>query len=298
MVEPGPTLALTRIEVSRLGPRTGPSPPRPNRHFEEVAVTRVVWSLVLITAFAAARPLADVWDTAVDTDDNTGSDNVPIHGTVQVHDLGVRPGPVADVDFYSIEAPPRTSWEAVIDGLTGDTGGSLSFSWLAADGTTVLANGNSLGGPSCTLCTQSARLVNNAATPLLPFIRVGSPGCGTTCNTADQYTFRLFETTISVPRFNNAGSQVTILLVQNTSTVSITVNTHFWNAAGGLIGTSTSAIPGRGLLALNTATVAAGQSGSITISNNGRFGDLSAKSVALEPATGFSFDTPGSYKPL
>lgn len=262
-------------------------------------MTRLIWSLVLITTCAAARPLADVWDAAVDTDDSTDSDNVPIHGSVQVHDLGVRPGPVADADFYSIEAPARTSWEAVIDGLTGDTAGSqVSFQWLAADGTTVLATGINFGGPSCTLCTQSARLVNNAATPLLPFIRVGSPSCGTTCSSEDQYTFRLFETTLSVPRFNNAGSQVTVLLVQNTSTSPVTVNAHFWNAAGSLITTNTAVIGARALLVLNTATVAAGQSGSITISNNGRFGDLNAKSVALEPSTGFSFDTPGSYKPL
>jgi hypothetical protein len=261
-------------------------------------VTRVIWSLVLITAFAAARPLADVWDTAVDTDDNIGTDNTPIHGSVQLHDLGVRPGPVTDVDFYSIEAPPRTSWEAVIDSLTGDTGGSLGFHWLGSDGTTVLATGTSLGSASCTLCTQTARLVNNVTAPLPVFIRVQSPGCGTTCNSADQYTFRLYETTISVPRFNNAGSQVTILLVQNTSAGPINVNVHLWNGAGGLITTSSSTILAHALLALNTAGVAAGQSGSITISNNGRFGDLSAKSVALEPSTGFSFDTPGSYKPL
>jgi hypothetical protein len=253
---------------------------------------------LVVMALAGAAPLADVWDTAVDTDDTTGSDNVPIHGTVQVHDLGVRPGPVSDVDFYSIEAPPRTSWEAVIEGLTGDTGGSLSFQWLAADGTTALASGINLGSPSCTLCTQSARLVNNTAAPLLPFIRVGSPGCGTTCNTADQYTFRLYETTLSIPRFNNVGSQVTVLLLQNTSASSVTANVHFWNPSGGLIITSTSAIPARGLLSLNTAATTGALSGSITISNNGRFGDLSGKAVALEPATGFSFDSIASYKPL
>ena len=32
--------------------------------------------------------------------------------------------------------------------------------------------------------------------------------------------------------------------------------------------------------------------GSVTIANDGRYGDLSAKTVALEPATGFSFDSP------
>src|SRR4029450_11524436 len=36
----------------------------------------------------------------------------------------------------------------------------------------------------------------------------------------------------------------------------------------------------------------AGQGGSVTIAHNARYGDLSGKTVALEPATGFSFDSP------
>ena len=51
---------------------------------------------------------------------------------------------------------------------------------------------------------------------------------------------------------------------------------------------------------MNTATVpgVAGQAGTITIAHDGGYGNLAVKSVALEPATGFSFDTPGLYKPL
>ena len=43
---------------------------------------------------------------------------------------------------------------------------------------------------------------------------------------------------------------------------------------------------------LNTATVAPGVGGSVTVAHDGRFGDLAGKTVALEPATGFSFDSP------
>jgi hypothetical protein len=51
---------------------------------------------------------------------------------------------------------------------------------------------------------------------------------------------------------------------------------------------------------LNTATVAgvAGQGGTMTIAHDGGYGGLVVKAVALEPSTGFSFDSPGSYKPL
>jgi hypothetical protein len=35
-----------------------------------------------------------------------------------------------------------------------------------------------------------------------------------------------------------------------------------------------------------------GIGGAVTIAHDGRYGDLTAKTVALEPATGFSFDSP------
>jgi len=37
--------------------------------------------------------------------------------------------------------------------------------------------------------------------------------------------------------------------------------------------------------------------GTITVGHDGRYGDLSGKAVALEPATGFSFDSPMGYRP-
>jgi hypothetical protein len=253
----------------------------------------------LALALACTPAFADVWDTAVDTDDNTGTDNTPIHGTIQVHDLGVRPGPVADQDFYSFEARGFGSYEAVIDGLTGDTGGSLSFNVLASDGTTVLATGTSLGSASCTLCTQTLRFDNNQATPRPVFIRVGSPGCGTTCNSADQYTFRFLETTYALPRYNNVGGQATVLILHNVSELPITGNIHLFNTAGTRVGNQAFTLTVNAHLVLNTSTIAggAGTSGVITVSHNGRYGSLAGKAVVLDPNTGFSFDTPLIAKP-
>jgi len=51
-------------------------------------------------------------------------------------------------------------------------------------------------------------------------------------------------------------------------------------------------LTGKQVLVLNTSTVAPGTAGALTIVNDGRYGDLSAKTVALEPATGFSLDSP------
>jgi hypothetical protein len=47
----------------------------------------------------------------------------------------------------------------------------------------------------------------------------------------------------------------------------------------------------KALMVLVTSTVAP-SSGAMTIVHDGRYGDLSGKTVALEPSTGFSFDSP------
>jgi hypothetical protein len=55
----------------------------------------------------------------------------------------------------------------------------------------------------------------------------------------------------------------------------------------------------RSTLVLNTQTVpgAAGLAGTLTVANDGRYGDLTGKTVALEPSTGFSFDSPMVPRP-
>ena len=72
------------------------------------------------------------------------------------------------------------------------------------------------------------------------------------------------------------------------------VRAYFWNAAGTLLTTSALSIPPLGSLPLNTSLVPglSGQGGSITITNDAEYGQLAGKAVALEPATGMSFDTP------
>jgi hypothetical protein len=59
------------------------------------------------------------------------------------------------------------------------------------------------------------------------------------------------------------------------------------------------ALQPRALNVFNVATfpALAGQSGHITVVHDGTYGALNLKSVALEPSTGFSFDTPGTNVP-
>jgi hypothetical protein len=46
-----------------------------------------------------------------------------------------------------------------------------------------------------------------------------------------------------------------------------------------------------GMVVVNTSAVSAGTSGSIQIAHTCGYGKVQAKVVALEPATGFTFDT-------
>ena len=75
-------------------------------------------------------------------------------------------------------------------------------------------------------------------------------------------------------------------------------------AAGGTTPVTTVAftLTARQATVINLASVnggvANGTSGTITITHDGRYGLLAVKAVALEPSTGFSFDTPGLYKPV
>ena len=122
--------------------------------------------------------------------------------------------------------------------------------------------------------------------------------CAAACGSDDVYRIRAFETTYSIPRFNNVGSQVTVLLLQNPAGYAVTGNVWFWSAAGTLLGSRAFNLPARQTLVLNTATVpgVAGQGGTITVSHDARYGDLAGKTVALEPSTGFSFDSPMSAR--
>ena len=123
-------------------------------------------------------------------------------------------------------------------------------------------------------------------------VRVVSSSCTTNCGPDDVYRLRAFETTQSIPRFNNSATQVTVLLLQNPSGYLITGNVYFWSTTGTQVGAVPFSLTAKATLVLNTSSVAAGVGGAITLANDGRYGDLSGKTVALEPATGFSFDSP------
>ena len=210
------------------------------------------------------------------------------HGYMEQDNLAATGG-VANTDFYSLSQKPRSSYEIVVDATSGDIGPTLAVDRIAPDGTTVLQSGAAVGlgfSRSLRWANDTAGEVNDET------IRVQSAGCTTDCGPDDVYGIRSYETTYSVPRFNNAGTQITVLLVQNPTNYAIAGNVYFWNVSGGLVGTQAFNLGPNGTLVLNTSTVAPGVAGALTVTHDGRYGDLSGKTVALEPATGFSFDSP------
>jgi len=212
------------------------------------------------------------------------------HGFELMEDLDST-GVGTDADEYLVSAKPFSSYEAVVDSTSGDIGQTLQVDRIVAGTTTVLDSSVPVGVGF----TRSIRWMNTTASvDDTQAIRVTSGQCTTDCGPDDVYFIRGYETTYSVPRFNNFGTQVTVLLLQNPTNYTINGNIYFWDTTGALVATQGFTLAEKNLMVLNTSTVpgANGVGGAVTIAHDGRYGDLSAKTVALEPATGFSFDSP------
>jgi Zn-dependent metalloprotease len=211
-----------------------------------------------------------------------------IHGT-RVQKALTPVGTVAGADFYYVANQPFTSYEVVVDATSGDLGtAGPELTRVASDGSTVLQSSNPVGtGSSRTLRWTSTAAGNE-------YVRVRSTTCTTDCGADDVYRLRAYETTYSIPRFNNSGTQVTVLLLQNPTSEPVTGHIYFWDAAGTQLHDEPVSLAPKALLVFNSAGVGTltGQSGTITVTHDGAYGALAGKSVALEPATGFSFDSP------
>lgn len=253
---------------------------------------------VAVGVLLAGTAGADVWDLQNANDDTFGTSNELVHGTRQTHDMAVRPGLVADQDWFLMPQKRQASYEVIIDGVSGDFDGGPAIDRIASDRTTVLQQAipavtNSLG------VTRALRWANTTSTTVRDYVRVASTFCGTTCGADDVYAIRVRETTVNVPRFNAAGTQVTVLLTQNATERAVDVTFFYWSTGGTLLQQVSTTVAPKTLLVTNVGTIPGlvGQSGHITIAHDGGYGGLVVKTVALEPSTGFSFDTPGVYVP-
>jgi hypothetical protein len=235
----------------------------------------------------AGTAAADPWDEpAVRDDTAAGTRSELSHGYDETHDLKAKAGK-ADEDWFLIRQAPYSSYEIVVDAAVGDAT-PVELALVGADGTTVLETSVAPGVGT----VRSLRFANATDTAIEDQLVVVR-GCAK-CKARDTYRLRAYETTYSIPRYNNTASQVTVLILQNPTDHVVTGNVHFWNAAGSLLHTEPFALDPKASFIGQTQTFTdvTGTAGSISISNDGRYGDLRGKTSGLEPATGFLFESP------
>lgn len=220
--------------------------------------------------------------TILDDDAPSPSSNELIHGWSETGDLAQAP------DSFRLRQQPFSSYEAIVDAVTGDAPTAL-LERIASDNVTVLQTGGPVGTGTARRLAWQSSLPGAVSGQSL---RVGGTPCAPACGADDVYRIRLYDTTYSIARFNNSATQATVVSLQNPTAASVVVRAMFWSASGTLLRLVESAIPAHGNFVLNTSTVPelAGRSGSITVTSDAPYGALTGKAVALEPATGFSFD--------
>jgi hypothetical protein len=257
------------------------------------AVTKRLAGLMLGAIVLLTPAGADEWDQGSDPDAGPATDNALFHGSEQVHDLAVQPGPAADQDWYLTSVRPFSSYQFVVDGFTGDLDlgptdlQRLNASEVVQQSAIVLDGGGAL----------SMSWFQAGAPEETSFVRVSGAACGVSCTLPDTYRARFFETTYTVPRFNNSGSQATVLMVQNATDRTCSAQLFFMDDVGGLVGSAVLSLGPHQLQVFATASIVAGQSGSVRVAHLCGYGGLSGKAVSVEPATGFTFDTPMLHRP-
>ena len=256
----------------------------------------------LVTSVPSVAQAVDVWDQATVHDDTAASTkNVLWHtAPAQVHDLKSQKS-AADQDWFRIYPRAMRSYEVQIVNVTGDTDtGVNGIRRYAADGTTLLQTGVPLDEGAW---MSTLRWIHGSRGSA-EFLQVMADSLNT--SSASQYSIQLRESTLYCARYNNSATQVSVLLIQrtdpdNSNTCSYEVR---YNSPAGLeVGSSTGTLAAvSGGNALNVIATAAepgvaGSSGSAFIAHSCGFGGINAKMVQLEPATGFSFDTPCVTRP-
>jgi uncharacterized repeat protein (TIGR01451 family) len=220
--------------------------------------------------------------------------------TELVHGTSARMRPdAAGERYFAIRQQPRSSYEVVVDEVSGDLGAGSAPLLLQRLGSALTVVGESV--PAGTGFARSLRWQNaTSAARDGDAIRVRSAGCTTDCGPDDLFRVRSYDTTYDLARFNNGSGQGTVLFVQNTDRSPASGTAWFWSPGGQLLGSAsfTNLAPG-GVYVLSTPSVAGvtGVSGSITVTNDAPYGALAGKAVSVEPATGFAFDTPMRPRP-
>jgi hypothetical protein len=214
------------------------------------------------------------------------------HGSNLRADLVPFDGPGPDRDEYVMLQRPEASYELVVDEASGDAA-PLTVQRIASDGSTVLQSATAVG----TGTALSLRWDNwGFDTVTDQRIRVESASCGTVCGADDGYRVRLYDTTLGGARVNNTDGQVTLLLLQNLTDAEVTVYFHVRSEDGVNGGAAGFTVPARGTY-VHDLSQNLFVPGSVWVTHDAPYGGLVGKVVGLDPATGFSFDTPLAPRP-
>ena len=241
----------------------------------------------------------DKWDSTSPSsfpDDLTSTGNQLIHGAIQTHDIQGTTDPT-DQDYSIVASKAGHSYEVRVFSssscLQATVSNCATLARVAVNGTTILTAGIAPDGPSINGLPAWLAVRWIASSDQLDFIRVNGYLLGAVADANNQYDIQMLDTTYLVPRWNNSGTQVTVFLIQNGSTSPITGSVLFYNGSGALLHTQPLSLVANGLQAVSTAGIPAlaGASGSAAIVHDGGYGALAGKAVALEPSTGFTFDT-------
>jgi hypothetical protein len=243
---------------------------------------------------AGAVRADDPWEPG--GDDGPNGWNMLRHGVVQRgHDLQGTPA-APDRDWMKIVTKARHSYEARVSGMYWDDGCSIApcprFDRVDTTGavlTAGVASSEDVDLGSATI-GRTVRWIAETGAPerLLATGDLVAP-----LGPDSVYDAVYYDTTLFVPRWNNTASQTTILILQNATDIAVTGTAYFHDAAGALLASVAVAVPPQGVQVMPTGSVPAlaGRSGSAQIAQLGGYAALAGKAVALEPATGFTFDT-------
>lgn len=270
---------------------------------------RKVMAVMLATsAFLASGPLwaFDLWEPSDNTKSYFQSTQlVPGHAE-QLHDLEAIGG-VPDNDWFSILTREARSYEAIIHSFANN----IEYVTLTRHVEGVLG---SLQSADYLLSSQVSNFAYSRASALgmrwkvdstpvpnrLEYLMVGTKVGAPALNAGTRYIIRFRETTQFCPRFNNTGTQSSVLVIQGAleGVSSCDYTAHFFNESGatlatysGFLGSDMTSVTPMKVLALPGVAGLSGQKGSAQIAHTCGYGSIKAKLVALEPTTGYSFDT-------
>ena len=246
--------------------------------------------MLSFTVAVGSAQAADRWE--IRSDDGEFTNNELQVGIAQEgHDLETEKG-VPDADWYKVITQQERSYEARVFGggiawLYPACPTCATIDRVAGDGSVLTTGDNDLGGGPG---SQSVRWMNGSVGQ---FLRVLPGALGTGGTAGERYDIVVVDTTLYLPRFNNGGTQRTIVLLQNTRDRAVEGRIWFHDDAGALAASHDFTIASYGTLVLNTSTVPglAALSGAAVIAHTGGAGALTGKGVSLEPSTGFTFDT-------